>query len=404
MTATVSKFRYEAETLDGESVKGEVEASSVSAARNQLAVDGMRVRKIKERKSFSEIEITKSRVPLTEVMNFSRQMATFTRAGVPVLEALATLREDCSNKRFAGILQDAEERVQGGAQLSQALAAHRDVFPNYYGPILSSSELTGRMDEAFDQLTDYIKRDLALTRQVRKALIYPCILLAVAIGVCLIIVVFAIPRFATFFEDFDAELPLPTRMLMAVSDFVGSTAGLITGVVAVAVIIGLTVFFKSRAGKPVFHRMLLKAPVVGAVVQNSATERFARVLSVLLNSGVPLPEALPVGIEATNNIVFQNKLNASSEKMLAGQGFAQPLQDTGLFPKTVIQMVRVGERTGELPDQLENVAAFHEEELTYAVEKLTQWFEPAIIVFIGVVVGFVALAMVSAMYGIYGQV
>jgi type IV pilus assembly protein PilC len=197
VTATVSKFRYEAETLDGESVKGEVEASSVSAARNQLAVDGMRVRKIKERKSFTQIEITKSRVPLTEVMNFSRQMATFTRAGVPVLEALATLREDCANKRFAAILLDAEERVQGGAQLSQALAAHRDVFPNYYGPILSSSELTGRMDEAFDQLTDYIKRDLALTRQVRKALIYPCILLAVAIGVCLIIVVFAIPRFAS---------------------------------------------------------------------------------------------------------------------------------------------------------------------------------------------------------------
>lgn len=404
MTATMPKFRYEAETLDGESVKGEVEAASVSAARNQLAVDGMRVRKIKERKSFTEIEITKKRVPLVEVMNFSRQMATFTRAGVPVLEALATLREDATNKRFAEILQDAEERVQGGSQLSQALAAHRDVFPNYYGPILSSSELTGRMDEAFDQLTDYIKRDLALSRQVRSALIYPCILLTVAIAVCLLIVIFAIPRFATFFEDFDAELPLPTRMLMAVSDFVGSTAGLVTGVVTIALVVALVAYFRSSAGKPVLHRILLKAPVVGAVVQNSATERFARVLSVLLNAGVPLPEALPVGIEATNNIVFQTKLNASSEKMLAGEGFAQPLQETELFAKTVVQMVRVGERTGELPDQLENVAQFHEEELTYAVEKLTQWFEPAIIVFIGIVVGFVALAMVSAMYGIYGQV
>ena len=238
---------------------------------------------------------------------------------------------------------------------------------------------------------------------MRKALIYPAILLVVSILVVSIITVFVIPKFAEFFESFDAELPLPTRMLMGVADFVGSTAGLVTGLLIVATVVSVIVYVRTPKGRRNLHAFLLKVPALNTVLVFAATERFSRVLSALLDSGVPLPEAMPSATECTNNLIFQERLSVAAESVLAGQGFAQPLREVDLFPSTVIQMVRVGERTGELSDQLRNCAGFFEDELEYAVDKLTQYFEPMVLLFIGTVVGFVALAMVSAMYGIYGQ-
>jgi type IV pilus assembly protein PilC len=406
MTATQakqSKFRYQAETLDGDAVKGEIEASSMGAARNELAVQGMRVTKIAERKGLN-LEITKQKVPLVEIMHFSRQMATFLRAGVPMTEAIDNLRIDAKNKRFKFILGDVLERVTGGRSITEALSAHADVFPPYFMALLGSAELTGRMDDAFEQLHKYIRRDIELTRAVRKALIYPTILLGLSLAVCGVIVVFAIPRFASFFEDFDAELPLPTRMLMAVADFVQSPLGLVTGLVIVGGIIGSVLYVRTDGGRRNLHALLLKLPMISTVVTYSSTERFTRVLGVLLDAGVPLPEALPTSIDCSNNLVYKERLSGAMEGVLEGRGFAEPLAKTELFPSTVIQMIRVGERSGELADQLDNAAGFYEEELDYAVDKLTAWFEPMIIIFIGVVVGFVALAMVSAMYGLYNQV
>lgn len=397
------KYRYEAETLKGEVVKGQIEAPSVNVARNQLAVEGMRVLKIVERKGLNT-EITKQRVPLVDIMHFSRQMATFLRAGVPVTEALDNLREEASNKRFKEVLSDTLHRVSAGRSVAESLGRHSDIFPPYFMPLLGSAELTGNMDEAFDQLHAYIRRDVELTRTVRKALIYPVILLVVSLFVVLIIVLFAIPRFADFFDGFDADLPLPTRMLVAVADFVGSPAGLITGTVILVTVVGLLVYTRTERGRRNLHALQLKIPMVSTVVTYSATERFTRVLAALLDAGVPLPEALPTAIDCSNNLVFRERLSTAMEGVLAGGGFAEPLARTGLFPTAVIQMIRVGERTGELSDQLDNAAGFYQEELEYAVEKLTAWFEPAVILFIGLVVGFVALAMVSAMYGIYNQV
>lgn len=403
MTATLSKYRYQAENLEGQSVKGEIQAASVMAARNELAVKGMRVTKISERKGL-QIDITKEKVPLVDIMHFSRQMATFLRAGIPVTESIDNLRIDAKNKRFKAILGDVLERVTAGRSITEALSMHSDVFPPYFMALLGSAELTGRMDDAFDQLHKYIRRDIELSRAVRKALIYPMILLAISMVVCLIIVVFAIPRFAEFFDGFDAELPLPTRMLMAVADFVQSPAGLITGLVLVFGSVGLTFYVRTTNGRRNMHALQLKTPLISTVVTYSATERFTRVLAVLLDAGVPLPEALPTSIDCSNNLVYKERLSVAMEGVLEGRGFAEPLAQTNLFPSTVVQMIRVGERSGELSEQLENAASFYEEELDYAVDKMTAVFEPLMIVFIGCVVGFVALAMVSAMYGIYNQV
>lgn len=401
--AKSAKYRYEAETISGEHVKGEIQAPSANAARNELAVKGLRVTKISEKKGLN-VELTKEKVPLVEIMHFSRQMATFLRAGVPMTEALDNLRVDATNKRFKAVLGDVLDRVTGGRSVTEALSMHADIFPSYFMALLGSAELTGRMDEAFDQLHNYIRRDVELTRAVRKALIYPIILMAVSILVVLIIVVFAIPKFAEFFEDFDAELPLPTRALMAVAHFVGSPAGLITGIVLVVAIMATLLYVRTPRGRRNLHALQLKIPMISTVVTYSSTERFTRVLAALLDAGVPLPEALPTSIDCANNLVYKERLLVAMDSVLAGGGFADPLASTDLFPTAVIQMVRVGERTGELSDQLNNAAGFYEEELSYAVDKLTAWFEPIMILVIGVVVGFVALAMVSAMYGIYNQV
>ena len=397
-----SRFKYVAETLDGKSVKGEIEANSVNAARNELAVRGIRVTTISEKKGLNA-EITKAKVPLVDIMHFCRQMSTFVRSGVPVTEAIETIRRDTKNKKFNEVLADINERVSSGYSLAEGVNRHAEVFPAYFVAMLGSAELTGKVDEAFAQLYEYIRRDIELRRAVRKALIYPMILLSVALGVTLLITIFVIPRFADFFKSFGAELPLPTRMLMGVASFVGSPAGVITGIVAIALSFGAVVYF-GGPGRKALHGFLLKAPAIGTVMTYAATERFCRVLSVLLEAGVALPEALPNAIECSNNLVFKERLSAATELVLAGNGFAEPMAATELFPTTVVQMVRVGERTGDLTEQLDNVAKFFESELDYAVEKMTTWFEPMVILFIGFVVGFVALAMVSAMYGIYGQV
>jgi len=406
MTATQAKrsrFRYEAETLDGTNVRGTIEAASMGAARNELAVQGMRVLDLRERRGM-QTEITREKVPLVEVMHFSRQMATFLRAGVPITESLDTLRRDSKNKKFAAVLGDVLEAVGTGSTISDAIAVHRAIFPSYYLALLRAGELTGRMDESFDQLHVYIKRDLELTRAIRKALIYPAILLVVAIAVSLLIVLFVIPKFADFFKDFDAELPLPTRMLMAVADFVSSPLGIGFFILSGIVVLLFVLWFQTPGGRRALQRFLLRVPLLGTVLTYAATERFCRVLGSLIDAGVALPDALPTAADCTNNLVFEERLADASDRVLAGEGFSEPLRSTELFPATVVQMVRVGERTGALAEQLEGAASFFKDELDYSVDKLTQWFEPLVIVFIGLVVGFVALAMVSAMYGIYNQV
>lgn len=399
----IGKYRYEAETLDGERVKGVAEGASANAVRNELAIQGLRVTKIAEKKGL-QVEITAEKVPLVEIMHFSRQMATFLRAGVPMTEAFDNMRQAATNARFKAILTDVLDRVVAGRSVTESLSLHSDVFPPYFMALLGSAEHTGRMDEAFDQLYAYIRRDIELTRAVRKALIYPLILLGVSLIVVLVIVLVAIPKFAEFFEDFGAEMPLPTRILMGIADFVGSPAGLVVGLLLVMAGAALVLYLRTPGGRRNLHALQLNVPVIQTVVTYSSTERFTRVLAVLMDAGVPLPDALPTSIDCSNNLVYKERLSRAMDGTLEGQGFAGPLESTGLFPTAVIQMVKVGERTGELSDQLENAASFYEEELEYAIEKMTALFEPLMILFIGGVVGFVALAMVSAMYGVYGQV
>jgi type IV pilus assembly protein PilC len=336
-------------------------------------------------------------------MNFSRQLAAFIRAGIPILEAIDTFAEEAGNKVFREALSGIGTALRRGETFSAAVGAHGRIFPRFYVDMLKAAELTGRLDSVLDQLSRYIERDLEARRKIRSAMTYPALIGAMSLVTVGILSVFVLPRFKTFFASFHATLPLATRIVLAAGNFVGQWWWAIAAVAATAAL-GLLVMFKSAAGRAGLDRILLKLPVAADVVRHAIVERVCRVLASMVTAGVPLPDAMVVVAESARNKVYERALVKVREAMLAGEGIAGPIQRSNLFPRAVTQMVRVGEATGTLDTQLETAAAFYEQELDYKIKKLTALFEPAMIIFMGLLVGFVAIALVSAMYGIFRQV
>jgi type IV pilus assembly protein PilC len=357
----------------------------------------------KPRKSILQYEITKKKVPRQEIMNFSRQLAAFIRAGIPILEAIDTFTEETGNKTFRAALDSIGVALRRGETFSDAVAGQGAAFPRFYVDMLRAAELTGRLESVLDQLSRYIERDQEAKRKVRSAMTYPALIGVMSLVTVGILSVFVLPRFKTFFQSFNAKLPLPTRMVLAMGAFVGTWWWAIAFAVVVLLAAGFTIF-KSAAGRAGVDKALLKLPVVADVVKYSIVERFCRILASMVKAGVPLPDAMVVVSEATRNKVYERALVQVRAAMLQGEGIAGPIARTHLFPTAVTQMVRVGENTGTLDEQLATAAAFYEQELDYKIKKLTTLFEPAMIVFMGVIVGFVAIALVSAMYGIFRQV
>jgi type IV pilus assembly protein PilC len=295
------------------------------------------------------------------------------------------------------------EQLQAGDTFASAAASHPEAFPDYYLGILASAELTGTLDTVLNQLADYIQRDIDARGKVISALIYPAVVFCMAILVVIVLATFVMPRFQVFFKSFHAKLPFPTRLLLSVSGFVTSWWFLLGGGMAILVV-GIIMMRRSKGGRAILDSIILKMPVTGDLVQAAVLERVCRVLSSLIRAGVALPEAMSVTANSANNAVFEKGLLSIREQMLEGQGLAEPLARTGLFPGAARQMFRVGEETGTLDQQLETAATFYNRELDVRVKRFTSLFEPLVIIFMGVIVGFVAVALVSAMYGIYKQV
>ena len=396
----MAEFKYLAVTTDGKKLHATAEAMSAEALRNELTMRDLEVKKITEKKTFSKIEITKKRVKRQEIMHFSRQIGAFVRAGIPIVDAIETVSEGTKNERFRDVLQDVAEQIQSGIPFSEALARHRDVFPNYYIGILRSAEITGQLDVVLDQLSMYLERDLEARQKLKSAMTYPAVVFFMSIATVVILVAFVLPRFTGFFKEFDAQLPLPTRLMLDFSDFTQTYWWAILGVVLLA---GFTLWATLRTdwGKRRRDKLFLRLPLVGDIVKYAVVERFCRIISAMMKAGVPLPEAMQAAIEGTNNKVFEDGLLKVREAMLEGEGIAGPISASELFPSAAIQMLRVGEETGTLDQQLDSAAAFYARELDYKLKKVTSLAEPAIIVFMGLVVGFVAVALVSAMYGVF---
>jgi type IV pilus assembly protein PilC len=316
------------------------------------------------------------------------------------MEALDVIREGVTNKRFLEVLNDVRESLGEGMPFSESLARHASIFPPYFLGILHSAELTGRLDTALEQLSTYIERDLEARSKLKAALTYPIIVMVLSIATVAVMAVWVLPKFVVFFEGMNARLPLPTRMLIGFSTvtqrfwFVWAT---LIALFIVAIVLGQ----KTNRGRAVRDRVFLALPLIGTIVQYAVVERFCRILGAMVRAGVSLPEAVSASVQAANNRVYDKQLQVAQERMLEGDGLADPLAETAMLPRAALQMIRVGESTGTLDLQLDNAAAFYARELEYKLKRLTSMFEPAVIVFMGAVVGFVAVALISAMYGVF---
>jgi type IV pilus assembly protein PilC len=399
----MTKYKFEAVDIEGKTVKGVEVAGSSGAARLALSARGLQPMSVEEKPSLLSLEISKRRVPREVVMGFSRQLSVFLSAGIPILEAMEIILDETSDKTFKKVLADMVEGLQSGDTFSSAAAAHPEAFPLYYVGILNSAELTGALDATLLQLAEYMQRDADAKSRVVSALIYPMIVMGMSLVTVVILATFVLPRFKVFFASLNAKLPLPTRMLLAATGAVSNYFMFIIGGILLVVVVGIW-SWRSKAGRIRLDAIMLKLPLLGDMITHAILERICRILASMLSAGVALPEAMLVTAEATNNAVYKRGLDDIRDEMLEGQGLAAPLARSGLFPTAARQIFRVGEETGTLDEQLRVAAGYYDRELDIKIKRFTSLFEPAVIIFMGVVVGFVAVALVTAMYGIYKQV
>jgi type IV pilus assembly protein PilC len=336
-------------------------------------------------------------------MHLSRQLAAFLHAGLPILDAVRTIGAEAENSSLRRIMVQVEEGLRSGERFSDCLDKHPRVFPLFYRGIVRSAEMTGELDNALQRLALYLERDLEARRKIKAASIYPSIVAGMSVVTVVILAAYVLPKFKDFFASLDAKLPLPTRMLLGLTDFLMAWWPVLVGGLVGVALLGFVAFRFERC-RYARDGFLLKVPVLGETIRYALVERFCRVLASMVAAGVNLPEAVRVATDSLRNRVFIRGLDGVTEAMLEGQGIAMPLARTRLFPGTAAQMLRVGEETGSLDHQLELTAEYYEVELDYKIKRLTSLFEPIVIVAMGLIVGFVAVALISAMYGIFHQV
>ena len=359
----MSRFRFTAVAADGSTVKDELEAVSEALARDELLARNLEVRTIRPaRRNFLAMDLTKQRVKRSEIMNFSRQMAAFVAAGIPLTDGLEVIAKSTTNKHWREVLAETAESISQGAQFSDALARNASLFPPYYLGIVRAAELTGRLDLALVQLSSYLERDLETRSRINQALAYPMVVLGMAVVTVSVLAVWVLPKFATFFKGLGAKLPLSTRLLIGAADFTKSYWWL--GLLVLGAVVGSSMFlWRSKRGRAFRNRVTLHIPIVSDIVLYSVVERVSRILGAMSHAGVPLPDAMAAAIQGADNSVFEKGLQVAQVRMLEGEGLAGPIADTGLFPEAAVQMIRVGENTGTLDIQLENASAYYGREL-----------------------------------------
>jgi type IV pilus assembly protein PilC len=395
------KFSYAAIDPAGSSIEGVTKAETISAARTILVGKNLFPTKIEEKRGILDFELTKEKVKKKELMHFTRQLAVFVKAGIPLTDALVTIGDETEDVALRRAISALTDDLRNGGLLSVAAAGHPEVFPNYYVGILQSAELTGQLDTALESLAEYLEREIDTRSKVVGALSYPMVVMVMAFGTVLLLAGYVLPQFKPLFEELNAELPIPTRMMLFFSRFF-TDLWFVTAAFFAVVFAAMTFLFKHPVGIIWKQRLVLKIPVIGGIVDYSILERFCRILGAMVKAGVPLPEGLKTTTEATSNIVYSERLEIAREQMLEGRGFSGPLIETELFPGAAKQMFKVGEETGTLDDQLEIAAIYFDRELESRIKRFTTLFEPIMIVFVGLIVGFVAVALVSAMYGVMG--
>jgi type IV pilus assembly protein PilC len=400
----VPSYAYKAYTERGQKREGRIEAAGTSDAEQALWLEGLKIVQLNPaapKKAMADYFPSLYQISRQDLILFTRQLATFVGAGVAMTRALTVIAEETASPLFKRVILTVLDDLERGQNLSESLAKHPKVFPSLYVDLIRVAELTGNLEATLKELAGYLRRDLNTVRRVRTAMIYPAVILVVATAVVIILVFFALPAFVKIFAEFRVQLPLSTRILIGIVAFTRAW-GLVMGAVIASIIVAIVLALRTQRGKYARDLISLKVPVMGPIVVSAVLNRFSRTLAMVLKAGVPLGQTFDAVIAGTGNRVFQRGLATVKEQMTGGEGFAGPLLRTHLFPPMLTQMVRVGEETGTLDTYLEQAADFYEEELDYRIRAMTSLIEPVMTVAVGLVVGFIAVSLISAMYGLVG--
>jgi len=353
-----------------------------------LRRQGIRVIKIKQQKFRGGRKITDK-----DIAFFTRQLATMLKAGVPMLQSIDIVGRGHSNARFSRLMMDIKNKIETGSSLSQAFREHREHFDALYCNLVQAGESSGTLDAVLDRLATYKEKILAIKSKIKSALFYPISVMVVAIVVIWVIMVFVIPSFKEVFKNFGAELPFPTLVVIAISDFFVKWWWLMF-IAGAGTIIGIGVMFKrSDAVRYTVDRLMLKVPVVGPIIEKATIARWTRTLQTMFAAGVPLVESLDAVGGAAGNIVYAQATKRIQTEVSTGSSLTNAMSNTRLFPTMVLQMTQIGEESGALDNMLGKVADFFEREVDDAVGALSSLLEPVMIVFLGVVIGGLVVAM-----------
>ncbi len=398
-------FVYKAKNRAGRKVKGELEAPTIEMAENSLQRRGYTEIKIRPKpKDIFEGTFLEAKVKARDMVVFSRQFATMIQSGVPILQSLQILSEQTENPKLKRKLYEIKNDVEAGSSLYDALSKHKDVFDELYINMVNAGETGGVLDVVLERLAGYIEKAASLKSKVKGAMIYPAIVVSVAVIVITIILVFVIPTFEKMFADFGAALPLPTQIVIAISRWVKANIFYLFGGI-IGFVVGFRILYKrSEKVKIVVDRWILFLPVFGPLLRKVAVARFSRTFSTMISSGVPILYALDIVAKTAGNKTIELGVLEAKKSISEGQSLSQPLEDTGVFPPMVIHMISIGESTGALDSMLQKIADFYDDEVDVAVSALTSMIEPLMIVFLGVVIGGLVISMYLPIFKIAGVV
>lgn len=399
-------YEFKGRNVEGRLITGQLDASSQDAAVNQLlgrGVTPVEVKEFIEQLSLSERfarATNRGRVETVELIMFCRQMHTITRAGIPLVKGLRGLSASLRNYAFQQALNDIVERLEAGVELSTAMRAHPKIFNNLFVSLVSVGENSGRLDLVFKQLSEYMERDLATMKSIKTALRYPSFVL-IAITIAIVIInIKVIPAFAGMFAKFGAQLPLPTRILIGISDFFVNYWMYLFAVIA-AVIAWTYHYVNTPEGSRVWGRKKLRLIVVGDIIERASLARYARSFGLMLNAGLPLSNALELSARAVDNPYLGDKIRGIRAGVERGEGLFQTHLVSGMFTPLVLQMISVGEESGQVDALLAEVAAFYESEVEYDVKQLSDRIEPIMIVIMAGFVTVLALGIFLPMWDMY---
>ena len=386
----VKEYTYLWEGIDrnNRNVRGEVKAASETVVTSNLRRQGIRIRKLK-RQTFRG----GGRVNEKDITFFTRQLATMLKAGVPLLQAFEIVARGHRNPRFSRLMMDIKGRVEAGSSLSQAFREHPAHFDSLYVNLVHAGETAGMLDGILERLATYKEKILALKSKIKSAMFYPISVIAVAIIVVWIIMIWVIPAFKSVFKGFGADLPAPTLIVMAVSDFFVAYWWVMAAIIIGTIFGFFFLLRRSAAFRYAVDRISLKLPIIGGILEKATIARWTRTLATMFAAGVPLVESLDAVAGASANAVYVAGTRKIQNEVSTGTSLTNAMHNTGLFPSMVLQMTQIGEESGSLDGMLSKVADFYEREVDDAVTALTSLLEPIIIVFLGVVIGGLVVAM-----------